>query len=117
MTGFAALTREAAHSGVTHAFSLGFPSLSVALPSRTSRTRTRTRGLRADKHGKQHPYRHTSPRSCPAHQPSWVAYSQVSFLCPVLVNRSDRVSGTYSPTDHEQVDKADQADSRSRFSQ
>jgi hypothetical protein len=55
------------------------------------------------------------------------------------VNRSDRVSGTYTPKDHEQVDKtdqdecraqgtssgtapgwhstSDQADSRSRFSQ
>ena len=46
-------------------------------------TRTRIRGLRADKHKKQHPYRH-KPAIVPAHRSSWVTYSQVSCLCPVL---------------------------------
>lgn len=103
----------AARSAGLHAFSLGCPSLSVTLPSCTSRltfqcgvtglpgslqvagigspgqwgappgTRTRTRGLRADKHKKQHPYRH-KPAIVPAHRSSWVTYSQVSCLCPVL---------------------------------
>jgi len=108
-----AMAQRPCRSAGLHAFSLGCPSLSVTLPSCTSRltfqcgvtglpgslqvagigsqgqwgappgTRTRTCELRADKHKKQHPYRH-KPAILPAHRSSWVTYSQVSCLCPVL---------------------------------
>lgn len=142
-----------------HAFSLGFPSLSVTLPSCTLRltfqcgvtglpgslqvagigspgqwgappgTRTRTRGLRADRHKKQYPYRHKLA-ILPAHRPSWVTYSQVRYLCPfgnrrrqtpnfpALAQEKPRSTVvTEFPArtpqkDHEQVDKTDQDERR-----